>query len=395
MTELSSPQLQAPMKALPRFSRLQWPATAFALPAAFVQAWASAGELWACVAAVAMVALAAVGDRRVIAARSEHDRQVQTWAAAQHALGQDLAPLWAAHVEGARGQTEAAVCALTERFGAIVSRLDTTLAAAGGGGDHGAGEVHLRSRHDLDGILESLRRATGGNSELRQAVQQLGPFVAELREMAAEVSAIASKTNLLAINAAIEAAHAGPEGRGFGVLAQEVRKLSAQSASTGERMARDVDAVSSAILKACGDARQSEATEAEMLSASGDAIQRVLADFEGVTRSLEGAAMRLQADSQGIQAEVVESLVQLQFQDRVSQRLSHVRDSLQHLNRVAAEAQARLEREGQALPLDTAVLLDELRRSYAMADEHAAETGRSAAAPRRTPEPAEEAVTFF
>ncbi|MGC4077872.1 MAG: methyl-accepting chemotaxis protein [Rubrivivax sp.] len=387
MTELSLPTLPAESK--PRFPGVatRWPATAIALPVAALLAWASGGELWACAAAAALVLAAGIGDRRMQQARRERDRLVAEWAAAQHALGTDLGPLWAAHVEGARSQTEAAVCALTERFGGIVSRLDTALAAAGSGGDHGAGEVQVRSRHDLEGILGSLRRATGGNSELRQAVQQLVPFVAELREMATEVSAIASKTNLLAINAAIEAAHAGPEGRGFGVLAQEVRKLSAQSASTGERMARDVDAISGAILKACGDARESEATEAEMLSASGDAIQRVLADFEGVTRSLEDAAARLQADSQGIQAEVVESLVQLQFQDRVSQRLSHVRDSLQHLDHLA--------RAGDTRPLDTAVLLDELRRSYAMADEHAAETGRWAAAAPAAPAPAEEAVTFF
>ncbi|MBK1689656.1 methyl-accepting chemotaxis protein [Rubrivivax gelatinosus] len=388
MTELSLPSLPA---ADPKGSPLRlpwrWPATTIALPLALLIAWAGEGQLWACAGALAAVLAAGIGDRRVDLARRERDHLAGEWAAAQRALGTELAPLWAAHVEGARGQTEAAVCALTERFGAIVSRLDTTLAAAGSGGDHGAGEVQLRSRHDLEGILESLRRATGGNAELRQAVQQLVPFVAELREMAVEVSAIASKTNLLAINAAIEAAHAGPEGRGFGVLAQEVRKLSAQSASTGERMARDVDAISNAILKACGDARQSESTEGEMLAASGQAIQRVLSDFEGVTRSLEDAAARLQGDSQGIQAEVVEALVQLQFQDRVSQRLSHVRDSLQHLDRLAGEL--------PATPLDTAVLMDELRRSYAMADEHAAETGRSAAAAPAAPAPAEEAVTFF
>lgn len=387
MTELSLPSLQADPAGRPSRTPWRWPATTIALPLALLIAWAGEGQLWACAGAVAAVLAAGIGDHRVDLARRERERLAGEWAAAQRALGGELAPLWAAHVEGARSQTEAAVCALTERFGGIVSCLDTALAAAGRGGDHGAGEVQVRSRHDLEGILESLRRATGGNAELRQAVQQLVPFVAELREMATEVSAIASKTNLLAINAAIEAAHAGPEGRGFGVLAQEVRKLSAQSASTGQRMARDVDAISGAILKACGDARQSEATEAETLAASGQAIQRVLSDFEGVTRSLEGAAARLQSDSQGIQAEVVESLVQLQFQDRVSQRLSHVRDSLHHLERLA--------RESDAAPLDTAALMDELRRSYAMADEHAAEAGRPAAAAPAAPAPAEEAVTFF
>ncbi|EGJ11463.1 methyl-accepting chemotaxis protein [Rubrivivax benzoatilyticus] len=392
MTELTLPSLAPDTR--PRFPRLasRWPVTSAAVPAAALLAWASSAELWVSFCALALVLAAVAGDWRAERGRRERDRLVAQWANAQQALGHELVPLWAAHVEGARAQTEAAVCALTERFGGIVSRLDTTLASAGSGGDHGAAEVQLRSCRDLEVVIASLRRAMDGNTALRRAVQGLAPYVAELRSMAVEVSAIASKTNLLAINAAIEAAHAGPEGRGFGVLAQEVRKLSAQSASTGERIARDVDSISSAILKACGDAQLSETTETETLAASSQAIERVLTDFESVTRSLEDAAARLKADSQGIQAEVVESLVQLQFQDRVSQRLSHVRDNLEHLCRLASDVQGR---DGEATPLDSKELLEELRRSYAMADEHAAELRRPAATEPRASAPAEEAVTFF
>ncbi|MBZ8141527.1 chemotaxis protein [Rubrivivax gelatinosus] len=397
MTELSLPRPRTALAAArPRLSLRRWRATTVALPLVLVLGAAASGEWVAWPALLALLAIAVWSDRRCAALERRHQDEMRSWLDGQSALGRDLAPLWSAHVDGARGQMESAIVALTDRFGGIVSSLDTALAAAGTGGDHGASEVQGRSRRDLEGVLGSLQAAMDGNAVLRQAVQQLAPFVAELREMATEVSAIASKTNLLAINAAIEAAHAGPEGRGFGVLAQEVRKLSAQSATTGERMARDVDAISKAIVQACGNAERAAATEAQTLAASQSAIHGVLADFEGVTRSLEAAAVRLQTESQGIQAEVVQALVQLQFQDRVSQRLSHVRDSLLHLAALADTARQRFEQQGSTAPLDTGVLLQELRSSYAMSDEHLTET--AAGTPAATPAPAapaEDAVTFF
>ncbi len=373
---------------------LRWQSTAFALVAGGVAVASGRGVAEALVAS-ALIAGAVFLDRarggREAQARGAH----AAFLASTDRLGQDVLPVWAAHIENSRQQMETAVAALTQRFAGIVDRLDQTLRASGQGVDKGLSAAFAHSSEELRGVLDSLKDAMASNAAMHTEVQNLSRFVAELQQMAAEVADIAQQTNLLAINAAIEAAHAGVEGRGFAVLAQEVRKLSALSGATGQRMADKVGVIGEAIRVARDAAQASARREAASALASEGAINGVLDRFRGVTQAMEDSAAELKQESAGIQVEIVEALVQLQFQDRVSQRMTHVRHNIERLPDLLSASRRSFDTSGALAPVDAEGLLGELEGSYAMADERATHAGGS---PKAAPQAAVaelEEVTFF
>lgn len=127
--------------------------------------------------------------------------------------------------------------------------------------------------------------------------------------------------------------------------------------------------------------------------ASEAAIHGVLGQFRSVTEVLEASADVLKRESIGIQSEIVEALVQLQFQDRVSQRMTHVRHSIERLPVLLADSRQIFEDAGTLTPVDAAALLAELESSYAMADERATHSG-GGATPRASAAAADEVVFF-
>lgn len=307
-------------------------------------------------------------------------------------LSSDVVPVWVRHVETGRSQMETAIIDLMVRFSGIVEKLDAALKAsesASEGIDGGLVSVFAGSEKELGEVVSSLRAATQHKDAMLAEINELLHFIVELEKMAIDVAGIADQTNLLALNAAIEAARAGEAGRGFAVVADEVRKLSTLSKETGKQISEKVKVISAAISAAVKTSGQTAAGEAKALVASEAAIGNVLGNFRQITDGLSESSGILRKESDGIKNEVAMSLVQLQFQDRVSQILSHVRDNIGSLPGYLEKSQAEFDRNGRLEPVAAKQLLHEIESTYAMAEEHGNHGGKAQTAPN------ESEISFF
>ena len=103
----------------------------------------------------------------------------------------------------------------------------------------GVGAVE-RNIAELDSVTGEVSRAAGEVTELSHAADKITQIIEAIRE-------IAGQTNLLALNAAIEAARAGEQGRGFAVVADEVRKLAERTASSSLKVGEIVGEITSRV----------------------------------------------------------------------------------------------------------------------------------------------------
>lgn len=323
------------------------------------------------------------------------DAMIGNYLHGRDAFGAAVLPVWSRHMENSRTQMEDAVADLATRFSSIVDKLDHALHVSSLEGNQEGQSmtaVFSHSASQLASVVASMKSAMQSKQAMLGQIRDLERFTRELRDMAEGVASIAAQTNLLALNAAIEAARAGPAGAGFAVVAQEVRHLSSRSAETGRNIAQRVGQISSAILAASQAAEASSDAEDQSMQSAEGMIDSVLADFRTMTDALVQSSDLLKQESIAIQGEVGEALVQLQFQDRVSQVMSHVRENLALMPTVLEENRRHFEATGELLAPDPAPLLDALKSTYAMAEEHAVHSGSRHVAPKAAD--ADE-ITFF
>lgn len=270
-------------------------------------------------------------------------------------------------IESARVQTEDAIVALATRFSGIANKLESAVEAsqnAAGeltGGTQGSVLTMLdQSRIELTVVTDTLKSVQQSRDVMLTDILGLMKYTGEMRDMAADVAAIAMQIKLLALNAAVEAARAGVSAKGFTVVADEVRKLSTLSNDAGKKMAAKVGAINAAISTVSGSAKRSAEQDAQSVLQCESAIQNVLSRFQDSTSRLSDSADILRRESGGIRDEVSDVLISLQFQDRVSQILSHVRASLEDLH-VSVAQQLH---QGKGAPQDIQQWLDKMAQSY-------------------------------
>ena len=274
-------------------------------------------------------------------------------------LANRVLPIWGMHIEASRSLAETSIDGLARSFAAIIERLARAVKSseetAGGlsKDTDGGGLVGVleQARNSLTGIVTGLQAMASEKIQLLEDVSKLANLTADLNSMVDDVTQIAKQTNLLAFNAAIEAARAGEVGRGFAVVA-------GLSNDTALRITSQIKAASLILNRTVGAAQKQASADASTVRNSEAVIGEVIARFQAATHGLADSARLLKTEGRGVREEVSNLLVDLQFQDRMSQILRQVMDDMTKLDLQLAD-------QGSDFSTDIEQWLEDMEGCYA------------------------------
>ena len=174
----------------------------------------------------------------------------------------------------------------------------------------------------IQGTITVMNRISDRVKESSRIMKELGVRSDQIGEIVGLINDVADQTNLLALNAAIEAARAGEHGRGFAVVADEVRKLAERTSHATKEISETIRAMQAETKKAVSSMEEGVTevgTGTKEAARSGEALQEILAQINKVTGEINQIAVASEQET----ATTNEIAVSIQQISQVMQETSH------------------------------------------------------------------------
>ncbi len=210
-----------------------------------------------------------------------------------------------------------------------------------------ATQILARGDEAMNRTVEGIQGIRTTVAETAKKIKRLGESSQKISKVVNLIGSFAAQTNLLALNASIEAARAGEEGRGFGVVAEEVRSLARQSAAATaeiEDLVAQIQTETAEVVRAMEEGTQQVVTGTELVDATRQTLNQIAragAEIDVLVENITRSATS-QSQVSALAAEAMEDVAQIAGQ--TAKEASGVSDSFHTLLLLAEELQATVSR---------------------------------------------------
>ena len=318
------------------------------LPLAFALDWPAAVR-WAILLTLTLswLVLAFWMVRREVGRPGAHQQVFKE----QDKLLTDLRQFVSAEIEGSRVEVERARELVRQAVSGLGSSFDamnrksrqqaqamTRILDQNGSNGSDVARFAQHASQRMGQLVEALEQVSGQSGTTVTHIDEMAGHLDGIFALLEDVKSIADQTNLLALNAAIEAARAGEAGRGFAVVADEVRNLSERSTAFNEQIRKLAHSSKESITKVRDTVSGMASRDLDRSREARGEATEMLDQVAAINGALSDGMREISECGRAIDASVAEAVRALQFEDIATQALGGVHSHLERLNTINREA---------------------------------------------------------